>query len=225
MPKATSNPAEIQKLDRKKQVLVLLRQGVDIRTIAEQVDLDEGYVQTLAREEMTFLSLATQEIQEHFVAMTFARSEKIMSRVLPDFDIDPPAPPDDPSQMKEWRDEVKYYRRMIGEGLKNFALLARLQKDILQVKSITEKPAGANGDINIAVNNYTMNTKMDLYQEAMDNIQRDEFGETFPEMQERYLAEGAVIQLPHDDRLSKIEKAIDNLHVPFDDPVEAAEEG
>lgn len=217
MSKATSNPAEIQKLDRKKQVLVSLRQGVDLRTISEHLDLGEEYVRQIAQEEMQYLSLATQEIQEHFVAMTFARAEKIMSRIFPDFDLDPPTMPNtlDEKVLEKWRDDVKYWRRMVSESIKNWALVTRIQKEILQVKGVGEKDK-PGGDTNVQVNNITITASGDLYQEALDSIHIDTFGETFPEMQVRLLAEGDMIQLPSEDRLNKIEKAIANIHVPPD---------
>ncbi len=217
MSKSKSDPVEIQKLDRKRQVLNLLHQGVDVRAIAEQVGLAETYVAILAREEMQYLDLATQEMQQHFVSLTFARGEKIMSRIMPLFDVDPPTQEDMLLMKPEERQmAVGRYQKLIGEGLKNWALLVRVQKEILQVKSGAEKADSPS--VNVQVNNITLPAQGDLYQEALDNIRVDTAyaGESFPELQSKLLAEGDLMQMP-DDRLSKIEKAIDNLHVASED--------
>lgn len=212
MPKATSDAAAIQKLDRKRQVLNLLHQGVDVRAIAEQVGLDQVYVATLAREEMQYLDLATQEMQQHFVSLTFARGEKIMSRIMPLFDLEPPSQEDLLTKTaEEAQTAIGRYQKLIGEGLKNWALLVRIQKEVLQVKGAIDKADAPN--VNVQVNNITLPANGDLYKEALDNIQFQ--GESFPELQSKLLAEGDLMQLP-DDRLSKIEKAIDNLHVAQD---------
>lgn len=212
MSKAASNPVEIQKLDRKKQTLVLLRQGVDLRTISEQLDLGEEYVRQIAQEEMTYLSLATQEIQEHFVAMTFARAEKIMSRIFPIFDQEPPTPETMPDLNAEKQEQaINRYHRLLSEGVKNYVTLTRLMKDVLQVKGVGEKDK-PGGNTNVHVEHMTINAASDLYQEALDSIQTNVFGETFPEMQVRLLEEGNVIQLPSEDRLTKIEAAIEKLN-------------
>ena len=225
MPTSNSDPAEIQKTDRKRQVLVMLRQGAEIRDIADELRLNEEYVRQLARAEMEYLSLQVQELQEHFVAMTWARSEKIMSRLFPVFDVEPPSAADLLDMTpKERADMLRSYQNMIGDALNNFVKLARLQKDILQVKGVGEskKP----GDITIekmAVQNVTFNADSDFYKEALASMQTDLLGETFPEMQARLAAEADVIQLP-DDRLEKIERAVEKLHVSSQSSAEAAEE-
>lgn len=183
-----------------------------MRAIAEQVGLDQVYVATLAREEMQYLDLATQEMQQHFVSLTFARGEKIMSRIMPLFDLEPPSQEDLLTKTaEEAQTAIGRYQKLIGEGLKNWALLVRIQKEVLQVKGAIDKADAPN--VNVQVNNITLPANGDLYKEALDNIQFQ--GESFPELQSKLLAEGDLMQLP-DDRLSKIEKAIDNLHVAQD---------
>lgn len=216
MPKAVSDPKVIQKLDRKRQVLTMLRQGFDIREISEQVGLDETYIRTLSREEMQYLDLVTQEMQQHFVGLTFARSEWLMSKVLPILDKMEMPLRVDYEKGEDYDTALSRYLRVVGDILRHYVTLARLQKDVLQVKGVGEKKD--NGvTVEQMVNNITITAESDFYREALDRMQTSMFGETFAEMQSRYLPEADVIQIP-DDRLDKIEEAINKLNVPNDTP-------
>ncbi len=220
-----SDPKAIQKLDAKRQAINMLRQGMDTRTISEQLDVGEEYIRGIAREEMTYLSLEVQELQEHFVNMTYAQSMKIMSRIMPDFYVDPPEPPEDASDkeaVKDYHDAIKQWRRIITESAKNWALIVRVQKDVLQVRGPDDKKPGVNVE-KMEVNNITLTTNTDMYTEALEHIQRDYLGESFPEMQARLAAEGDVIDYPYDDQLRQVEEAINKLHVTPDPDAGEAE--
>lgn len=209
-----SDPKELAVIATKQRVLNLAIQGFDVRGIAQSLGIAEETVREHVVDIRADLTLRMQEAQEIWVAMNVARTEKILSKIMPIFD-EVEMPPIK-ATYGDGEMSLQSYVSLVGDAAKIFTSIAKLQKEILQIKLETNNPAAK------FVQNNTILANSDFYEEALKAMQRDLFGKTWEEAQEEAAEYIDVIPaLDEDPRISRIESAVSKL-IPAnnDDPAE-----
>ena len=83
MSKATENTsAVVTKQTRAAQVLQMMINGKPVMKIAEELGIPEQNVRKIVTDERLKLNAAMQEMQEHWMGLTLARTEWLLSKVL-----------------------------------------------------------------------------------------------------------------------------------------------
>lgn len=190
-------------MSNRQRILNLALQGLTVDGIVQATGLNDNTVRDTLIDIRADLSLRLQEAQEGWIALNLARMEKIISKMMPIFDVPAPNLLD---QTAEGEAKVKSYVNLIGEAAKVYTNIAKLQKEILQLK--IESPAGNNPSL---VQNNTFIADSDFYQVALENLHKSGSVRSFDDDVEAAEAYIDVIPTLENERLTKIESKIDKL--------------
>lgn len=200
-----NSPKAIATLSTRQQVLNLALQGFTRVGIAEALSLSPDSIDEHLIAMRQDLSLRSQEAQEVWVAVTIARTEKILTKIMPIFD-DITMPPIKNSYA-DGEMSIQTYMGLVSDAAKAYTLIAKLQKDILQVK--IESPGGTK-----FVQNNTIVAAGDFYKEALAAMQSDLVGSTYDEyMQEAEELMPALPSPEEDPRIIRIEQTLEKLNL------------
>lgn len=203
-----SDPGTVALMSNRQRILNLALQGLTIEGIMEATGLGDNTVRDTLIDIKADLSLRLQEAQESWIALNLARMEKIVSKVMPIFDVPAPNLLD---QTAEGEARIKGYVGLIGEAAKVYTNVAKLQKEILQLK--IDAPAGNNPSL---VQHNTFIANSDFYQVALENLHLEGAVRSFDDEIEAAQPYIDVIPTLENDRLSKIESKLDKILPPPD---------
>lgn len=207
MKEYQNNAVAVAEMSNRNKVLNLALQGFTIQGIVDATKLSDATVKGILAEMRAELSIRLQEAQEGWIALNMARTEKIISKVMPVFEAPTPNMLDttDENQAK-----IRTYVGLIGDAAKVFTQVAKLQKDMLQVK--IDAPPSASPSV---VNNNTIIADSDFYKEALQHIQVEKWGQTFDDYMDNANALVDVTPtIEEDPRFAQIEAKIDKLLPP-----------
>lgn len=183
------------------KILNLALTGLTKAEIAEKLNLTEDSVLLHLSQIRGDLTLRMQEAQEQWMAISLARMDKIISKLLP-IVMETPQP-----NLLDTSDEgmgrVKAYANLIGSVSKSYLEIAKMQQSLLQLQQASSK-----GDVLKVVQNNTFITDSDFYKEAYEAISVDTVDASWEDA-DQYVD---VLPVLHEDpAIAKIEAKIDRL--------------
>lgn len=198
--------SEVAELERQRQIHALVLQGFSISDIEARTGFSADSIRNITSQTHKQLTQRVQELAEVHVAVTYARTEKMLSRIMDAFEKDPPAAVKDAPDLSAA--SYRKYQDMIATAAKAAIGVMKLQNDLLGKTASDKAP-----QVNI---NTTILSDSELYNAALHDIQMEVHGETYDQFIERARGLSEVIELPS-DRIEKLEQAIDRISPTEDD--------
>lgn len=176
----------------------MLRAGYSMEHIASELGVSRETVRNYLQEEMLRLTVEVQELQEHFQSLSIARTEHLLSKVMPLID-----------RLSSAGEETEIDNipvRAINETIRSALSIIKLQKELVGLDR-DRKEAKA------PVQHNTLVVSSELYQFALESMRTDLMvGFDWNNGAEEYEIAGA----PDDDRIAKLEEVVSKLPVEED---------
>lgn len=194
-------PNEIQALDHTRRALIMALQGYDLDAIASELNSSKDYIRTIIANEVGDLTLEVQSQQERLNVITHARLEHLFNR------------------LEKRANNKDIDNKSLADLTKTQLSILKMEQDLYRMKPVSpEDSESPNGKV---VTTVTITADSDIYERAWQNM-KNRLGVLPDDMPWLEAETEVVVETPHEDRLEKLEKRVNDL---TPDPPDRPEDG